>query len=95
MEQLSFTYVPVGTGIQPSGLEAVPADHGQLAAEHFGEVAAAGLRYAARAALQGAGAARRRDDLAGVERAETFLHQQVLHVAVPHQWLREAGHCAV
>ena len=32
MEQLSFTYVPVGTGIQPSGLEAVPADDGQLAA---------------------------------------------------------------
>ena len=43
MEQLSFTYVPVGTGIQPSGLEAVPADHGQLAAEHLGEMAAAGL----------------------------------------------------
>ena len=50
MEQLSFTYVPAGTGIQPSGLEAVPADHGQLAAEHFGEVAAASLRYAVRAA---------------------------------------------
>ena len=32
MEQLSFTYVPAGTGIQPSGLEAVPADDGQLAA---------------------------------------------------------------
>ena len=47
MEQLSFTYVPVGTGIQPSGLEAVPADDGQLAAEGFGEMAAAGLRYAA------------------------------------------------
>ena len=31
MEQLSFTYVPAGTGIQPSGLEAVPADDGQLA----------------------------------------------------------------
>ena len=43
MEQLSFTYVPAGTGIQPSGLEAVPADHGQLAAEHLGEMAAAGL----------------------------------------------------
>ena len=43
MEQLSFTYVPVGTGIQPSGLEAVPADDGQLAAEGFGEMAAAGL----------------------------------------------------
>ena len=28
MEQLSFTYVPAGTGIQPSGLEAVPADDG-------------------------------------------------------------------
>ena len=47
MEQLSFTYVPAGTGIQPSGLEAVPADYGQLAAEHFGEMAAAGLRCAA------------------------------------------------
>ena len=47
MEQLSFTYVPVGTGIQPSGLEAVPADDGQLAAEGFGEMAAAGLRCAA------------------------------------------------
>ena len=43
VEQLSFTYVPAGTGIQPSGLEAVPADHGQLAAEHLGEMAAAGL----------------------------------------------------
>ena len=32
MEQLSFTYVPAGTGIQSSGLEAVPADDGQLAA---------------------------------------------------------------
>ena len=30
MEQLSFTYVLAGTGIQPSGLEAVPADDGQL-----------------------------------------------------------------
>ena len=47
MEQLSFTYVPAGTGIQPSGLEAVPADHGQLAAEGFGEMAAAHLRCAA------------------------------------------------
>ena len=47
MEQLSFTYVPAGTGIQPSGLEAVPADHGQLAAERLGEMAAAGLRCAA------------------------------------------------
>ena len=47
MEQLSFTYVPAGTGIQPSGLEAVPADHGQLAAEGFGEMVAAGLRCAA------------------------------------------------
>ena len=47
MEQLSFTYVPAGTGIQPSGLEAVPADDGQLAAEGFGEMAAAGLRCAA------------------------------------------------
>ena len=28
MEQLSFTYVPAGTGIQSSGLEAVPADDG-------------------------------------------------------------------
>ena len=28
LEQLSFTYVPAGTGIQPSGLEAVPADDG-------------------------------------------------------------------
>lgn len=35
------------------------------------------------------------DDLAGVERAGTFLHQQVLHVAVPHQRLRETGGCAV
>ena len=43
MEQLSFTYVPAGTGIQPSGLEAVPADHGQLAAERLGEMAAVGL----------------------------------------------------
>ena len=47
LEQLSFTYVPAGTGIQPSGLEAVPADHGQLAAERLGEMAAAGLRCAA------------------------------------------------
>ena len=47
MEQLSFTYLPAGTGIQPSGLEAVPADHGQLAAEGFGEMVAAGLRCAA------------------------------------------------
>ena len=47
MEQLSFTYVPVGTGIQSPGLEAVPADYGQLAAEGFGEMAAAGLRCAA------------------------------------------------
>ena len=47
MEQLSFTYVPAGTGIQPSGAEAVPADDGQLAAEGFGEMAAAGLRCAA------------------------------------------------
>ena len=47
MEQLSFTYVPAGTGIQSSGLEAVPADYGQLAAEGFGEVDAAGLRCAA------------------------------------------------
>ena len=47
VEQLSFTYVPAGTGIQPSGLEAVPADHGQLAAEGFGEMVAAGLRCAA------------------------------------------------
>ena len=47
MEQLSFTYVPAGTGIQPSGLEAVPADDGQLAAEGFGEMVAAGLRCAA------------------------------------------------
>ena len=39
MEQLSFTYVPAGTGIQSSGLEVVPADDGQLAA--------AGLRCAA------------------------------------------------
>ena len=47
MEQLSFTYVPAGTGIQSSGLEAVPADHGQLAAERLREMAAAGLRCAA------------------------------------------------
>ena len=47
MEQLSFTYVPAGTGIQSSGLEAVPTDYGQLAAEGFGEMAAAGLRCAA------------------------------------------------
>ena len=47
MEQLSFTYVPAGTGIQPLGLEVVPADDGQLAAEGFGEMAAAGLRCAA------------------------------------------------
>ena len=47
MEQLSFTYVPAGTGIQSSRLEAVPADDGQLAAEGFGEMAAAGLRCAA------------------------------------------------
>ena len=43
MEQLSFTYVPAGTGIQSSGLEAVPADYGQLAAEGLREVAAVGL----------------------------------------------------
>ena len=43
MERLSFTYVPAGTGIQPSGLEAVPADHGQLAVGGLREVAAAGL----------------------------------------------------
>ena len=43
MEQLSFTYVPAGTGIQPSGLEAVPADDGQLAVEGLREVAAVGL----------------------------------------------------
>ena len=43
--------VPAGAGIQPSGTKAVPAGHGQLAAEHLGEMAAAGLRYAARAAL--------------------------------------------
>ena len=47
MEQLSFTYVPAGTGIQPSGLEAVPADDGQLAVEGLREVAAASLRCAA------------------------------------------------
>ena len=47
MEQLSFTYVPVGTGIQPSGLEAVPADDGQLAVEGLREMAAASLRCAA------------------------------------------------
>ena len=47
LEQLSFTYIPAGTGIQPSGLEAVPADDGQLAAEGFGEMVAAGLRCAA------------------------------------------------
>ena len=47
LKQLSFTYVPAGTGIQPSGLEAVPADDGQLAAERLGEMAAAGLRCAA------------------------------------------------
>ena len=43
LEQLSFTYVPVGTGIQPSGLEAVPADDGQLAVEGLREAAAVGL----------------------------------------------------
>ena len=47
MEQLSFTYVPAGTGIQSLGLEAVPADYGQLAAEGFGEMVAAGLRCVA------------------------------------------------
>ena len=47
MEQLSFTYVPAGTGIQSSGLEAVPADDGQLAVEGLREVAAVGLRCAA------------------------------------------------
>jgi transposase len=47
MEQLSFTYVPAGTGIQSSRLEAVPADDGQLAAEGLREVAAVGLRCAA------------------------------------------------
>ena len=47
MEQLSFTYVPAGTGIQSLGLEAVPADHDQLAAEGFGEMVAAGLRCVA------------------------------------------------
>ena len=74
---------------------AIPADDGQLAAEHLREMAAAGLRCAARAALQGVSAARGRDDLAGAERTGTFLHQQVLHVAVPHQRLHKAGHCAV
>ena len=39
--------LPPGAGIQPSGLEAVPADDGQLAAERLGEMAAAGLRCAA------------------------------------------------
>ena len=48
MEQLSFTYVPAGTGIQSSGLDIIPADDGQLAV-----------------------------------------------VAVPHQRLRETGHCTV
>ena len=43
LEQLSFTYVPAGTGIQPSGLEAVPADDGQLAVEGLREAAAVGL----------------------------------------------------
>ena len=43
MEQLSFTYVLAGTGIQPSGLEAVPADDGQLAVEGLREAAAVGL----------------------------------------------------
>ena len=43
LEQLSFTYVPVGTGIQASGLEVVPADHGQPAVEGLREVAAVGL----------------------------------------------------
>ena len=46
-DQLSFTYVPAGTGIQSSGLEAVPADDGQLAVEGLREVAAVGLRCAA------------------------------------------------
>ena len=39
--------VPAGTGIQSSGTEAVPADHGQLAAERLGKMAEAGLRYTA------------------------------------------------
>ena len=43
MEQLSFTYVPAGTGIQPSGLEAVPADDGQLDPAGLGYLAAAGV----------------------------------------------------
>ena len=43
MEQLSFTYVPAGTGIQSSGLEAVPADDDQLAVEDLREMAAVGL----------------------------------------------------
>ena len=43
MEQLSFTYVPVGTGIQSSGLDIIPADDGQLAVEGLREVAAVGL----------------------------------------------------
>ena len=47
MEQLSFTYVPVGTGIQSSGLDIIPADDGQLAVEGLREVAAVGLRCAA------------------------------------------------
>ena len=47
MEQLSFTYVPAGTGIQSSGLDIIPADDGQLAVEGLREVAAAGLRCAA------------------------------------------------
>ena len=47
LEQLSFAYVPAGTGIQSLGLEAVPVDDGQLAAEGFGEMSAAGLRCVA------------------------------------------------
>ena len=43
MEQLSFTYVPAGTGIQSSGLDIIPADDGQLAVEGLREVAAVGL----------------------------------------------------
>ena len=38
-------------GLRTPGAETISGDHSQLAAEHFGEVTAAHLRYAARTAL--------------------------------------------
>ena len=46
-----FSPVPVGAGFRTPGAETISGDHSQLAAEHFGEVVVARLRYAARTAL--------------------------------------------